>query len=69
MRRPKLPRLLRRAGRLDPLRWPHEYIGPRNAWGLRPGPCRIEKRWAGGYVIRTPEGRFTVAKAQVVPAR
>ena len=67
MRRPKLPKLLRRA--IDPIRWPHQYIGPANAWGLKPGPARIEKPWAGGWVIVTPDGRFTVAKRQVVPAR
>jgi hypothetical protein len=45
-----------------------DYIGPPNKWGLKPGPCRVERaKWAGGCIIRTPGGiRSTVARQHVV---
>lgn len=45
----------------------HEYIGPASGFGLKPGPCHIERSWAnGGYIIRDENGRrWTVARDQV----
>lgn len=63
----RLPRRRRREKPVDRTLWPHDYIGPPNKWGLRPGPCRIERKWAGGFIIRTPDGmRWTVARRHVV---
>jgi hypothetical protein len=62
----RLPRLRRRP-KVDRTEWPDEYVGPPNRWGLAPGPCRIERKWAGGLIIRAPGGmRCTVAKQHVI---
>ena len=65
----RLPKLGRRREKpVDRSLWPMNYIGPPNKWGLKPGPCRIERaKWAGGCIIRTPDGmRSTVARQHVV---
>ena len=49
--------------------YPYEYIGPSTAFGLSPGPCDVERPWAGGgCIIRTVDGRrWTVARKFVCP--
>jgi hypothetical protein len=64
----RLPFRKRKAGPgpVDRLSYPDDYTGPRNAWGLEPGPCRILRTWAGGFIILNPEGRaFTVGRQHV----
>jgi hypothetical protein len=52
---------------VDRAKWPDEYVGPPNGWGLAPGPCKVERKWAGGLIIRQPGGlRSTVGRNQVV---
>jgi hypothetical protein len=68
-------RLFRRGKRdkaiaeLDDLKlYPHEYIGRESNFGLRRGPCVIERKWASGLIIRDVQGkRWTVAKNEVRP--
>lgn len=57
----------RRREKVDPERWPHVYVGPTTAYGLRTqSPCRIVGKRAGGKVIRTTSGKeWIVAGAQV----
>jgi hypothetical protein len=46
--------------------YPHEYIGRESNFGLKRGPCVIERSWASGYIIRDVAGRrWTVAKKEV----
>lgn len=63
----KRPRLRRRkAPAVDRALFPHDYTGPRNSYGLAPGPCVIERPWAGGVLIRFENGqRFTVSRRHV----
>jgi hypothetical protein len=59
--------LLRRKPKVDRARFPHDYTGPGNKWGLKPDiPCRIVGSRAGGRRICTQDGRiWTVGANQV----
>ena len=59
--------LFRRKPQVDRRRFTHDYTGPGNKWGLKPGaPCQVIGHRSGGRRIRTTDGRvWTVGANQL----